>query len=66
MTTLTITSELVTENDLADIPETVRVYSADIDGRKLPDKWIVLQSAVDATERTAFTAHLIAQGYIFS
>lgn len=65
MATLVITSMLVTENDLAAIPETVRVYSAEIDGKKLPDKWVVPESAVDATERAAFTAHLVAQGYIF-
>lgn len=66
MATLTLTSMLVTENDLASIPETVRIYSAAIDGRTLSDRWVVPQSAVEATAQAEFTAHLTTQGYIFN
>lgn len=65
MATLTITSEVITENDLSNLPETIRVYSAKIDGRSLPDKWIVPNTSDDVTERNNFKNHLVAQGFLF-
>lgn len=65
MAILTMTSELVTEIDLSNIPETIKIYSADIDGRKLSDKWIVPGDADDAITRFVFRSYLINQGYIF-
>lgn len=65
MAILLITSEEVTENDLSNVPETVRVYSANINGRNLPDKWIVPVTADDAVERINFRNHLTEQGFLF-
>lgn len=66
MGTLIITSETVTETDLSNIPETVEIYSAEIAGKKLSDKWIVPENTDDATTRAEFSEHLSLQGYIFS
>lgn len=62
---LTITSEAITATDLSGISETVKVYSAEIDGKKLSDKWIVPNASVDTTEQSNFRTHLIEQGHIF-
>lgn len=63
MPALQITSTEVTEPDLAGTPETVRIYSAVLDGKPLADKWVVPTAADDAVERGAFRDHLIAQGF---
>lgn len=60
---LIITSETVTETDLSGISETIRTYTAVLNGKKLSDIWIVPVIANDMTERAAFTAHLQAVGY---
>lgn len=66
MPNLTITSQNVTRNGLAGIAESLRVYSASLDGHLLREQWTVPASADDAEERAAFLAHLMEQGYVFT
>lgn len=65
MAILIITSETVAATDLLGVPETVKVFSAEIGGRKLSDKWITPESSIDTNEQDFFRTHLIEQGYVF-
>lgn len=63
MATLAIVQQDLTETDLNSVSETVRRYSATIDGKPVRLVWTVPTTANDTTERTAYKAELTTLGY---
>ena len=66
MAVLAITYTDVTAPDFDGVDETSRHYVATLDGSSLKEAWVVATTAVDATVRTDFKAHLTAKGFTWT